>query len=364
MSQEARGKKESTFSMVLTEHYTERKPEIGGLSRSVCRLMVLVLLVSAGCSRQADHGTTGNGKGTAKTERRFLSIGTAPPGGAFFVVGGAIAEVLAAHTSSDGWHVSSEATKGTQENVRRLDKGELDFALANAAITYFAVRGEDKWEKEYPIRTVMTLAPNVAFFVTPQSSGIESITDLRGKRVVLGPAGAGFEHFIAPILEAHGLAYEDLNALHDTQAGAVALLADRSADAAFLGGAVPTASITQACASRQIRFIPFTAEAKDSLVSAYSFFGKKTVPANTYRGHPEDFHALNVGNMLLVTSSGVDEDTVYRVTKTLFENAKEIIDRHPAGRAINPKNAIRDTGTPFHDGAVRYFKEIGIWPVH
>ena len=342
-------------------NYREWKPEKTGSKRSVCTLIVSVLLVSAGCSRQPDTGVERSGEGSAKTERRFLSVGTAPPGGAFFVVGGAIAEVLATHTSGDGWQVSSEATKGTQENLRRLDKGELDFALANAAITYFAVRGEGKWDKEYPIRTVMTLAPNVAFFITPQSSGIRSITDLRDKRVVLGPAGAGFEHFTGPILEAHGVAYEDLKALHDTQAGAVALLADGSADAAFLGGAVPTASISQACASQDIHFIPFTDTARDSLLSSYRFFGKKTVPANTYRGHAEDFHGLNVGNMILVTSSDVDDDTVYRVTKTLFENAEEVIERHPAGRAINPKNAIRDNGTPFHDGAIRYFKEIGIW---
>ena len=62
------------------------------------------------------------------------------------------------------------------------------------------------------------------------------MADLQGKRVVVGPAGAGFEHFVAPILEAHGLSYDDIRPLHDTQAGAVALLADGSADAAFLGG--------------------------------------------------------------------------------------------------------------------------------
>ena len=93
--------------------------------------------------------------------RRFLSMGTAPPGGAFFPVGNAISEVVGRH-AGPGWRLSAEATKGTQENLRRLEKGELDFALANAAITYFAVRGEGKWERPRPIRAVMTLAPNVA----------------------------------------------------------------------------------------------------------------------------------------------------------------------------------------------------------
>ena len=80
-------------------------------------------------------------------KRQFLSVGTAPPGGAFFVVGGAIAQVVSTHTGDLNWEVSAEATKGTQENIRRLAKGELEFALANAAISYFAVRGAGAWKE-------------------------------------------------------------------------------------------------------------------------------------------------------------------------------------------------------------------------
>ena len=315
-----------------------------------------ILIVSA-CGKKAD-----NGGDTDEIERQFLSIGTAPPGGAFFVVGSAIAEVVSANSITKGWQISTEATKGTQENIHRLDKGEIDFALANAAITYFAVRGQKKWEKEYPIKTVMNLAPNIAFFITPTSSGIKTIEDLKGRRVVVGPAGAGFDHFIEPILAAHGIKYNDLRILHDTQAGAVALLADGSADAAFLGGAVPTASITQACATQDIHFIPFEKQVVDHLIKQYGFFEKAIIPANTYKGHSESFDALNVGNMILVTSAALKEDTVYFFTKTLFENALEVAEKHPAGKAINPTNAVRDMGTSFHQGAIRFYKEKGIWP--
>lgn len=316
-----------------------------------------MLLLFSGCS-----DNSGSDEEASGSQRRFLSVGTAPPGGAFFVVGSAIAEVVGQHSADQGWQVTAEATKGTQENLRRLERGELDFALANAAISYFSVRGEGKWEKEYPIRSVMTLAPNIALFITPSSSGIKTIADLKGRRVVVGPAGAGFEHFIQPILKAHGLTYEDFDPLHDTQAGAVALLTDGSAQAAFLGGAVPTASITQASASQDIHFVPFTEEARSNLVKDYPFFGPKTIPANTYRGQSQAFEGLNVGNMILVTSAQVDEDVVYRFTKLLYEHATEVVAKHPAGKAINPKNVIRDTGTPFHPGAIRFFKEISIWP--
>ncbi|MCH7679886.1 TAXI family TRAP transporter solute-binding subunit [candidate division KSB1 bacterium] len=316
-------------------------------------LILLVFIGASGCSSSEDN---------IKAERRFLSIGTAPPGGAFFPVGSAIAQVVSANKGELSWQVSAEATKGTKENIRRLASGELDFAMANSAISYFAVRGESGWEKQYSIRTVMTLYPNVALFITPKSSGVKKIADLKGKRVTVGVAGAGFEFFVRLILQAHGVTYDDFKPLYNTQAGAVDMLADGSAAAAFLGGAVPTASIVQASASQDIHFIPFVESAKQSLYEAYPFFFPATIPAGTYRGQAEAFPGMNVGSMHFITSADKDENTVYQFTKILYENRAEVVKQHPAGKAINPKNVIKDTGTPFHPGAIRYYKEIGIWP--
>ena len=295
-------------------------------------------------------------------KRQFFSVGTAPPGGAFFVVGGAIAQVVSGNVGNLNWEVTAEATKGTQENIRRLSRGELEFALANAAISYFAVRGDGAWKREQPIRAVMTLAPNVALFITPKTSGVTRIADLKDKRVVVGPAGAGFEYFLKPILAAHDVTYKDFTPLNNTQAGAVNMLADGSAAAAFLGGAVPTASITQAASSQDILFVPFDSKVKERLINDYPFFESATIPAETYRNQDEPFDGMNVGAMHLITSNDLAEEDVYRFTKILYEHRAEVVKKHPAGKAINPKNIVKDTGTTFHPGAVRFYKEIGIWP--
>ncbi len=318
--------------------------------------LLLAIGLAAGC------GGAGRGDADDAGARRFLSMGTAPPGGAFFPVGGAIAETLNDHGQEGGWEITAEATKGSQENIRRLARGELDLALANAAISYFAVRGEAGWDRAYPIRAVMTLAPNVALFIAPAGNGVETIADLRGQRVVVGPAGAGFEFFIRPILEAHGLTYDDFTPLNATQAGAVDMLADGSAAAAFLGGAVPVASITQAASSQKIRFIPYDPAKSAELVERYRFFNPAKIPAGTYRGLDRDLTTLDVGSMHLITSQDQDEELVYRVTRTLYENREQVVQKHAAGRAINPANVVRDTGLEFHPGAIRYYREIGIWP--
>jgi TRAP transporter TAXI family solute receptor len=320
------------------------------------RLAVLCALIAAGALAAACGGDSG-------PQRRFLSLGTAPPGGAFFVVGGALAEVLN-EQGPEGWQVTAEATKGTRENIRRVATGEIDLALANAAITYFAVRGEpeEEWEQAYPMRSIMTLAPNVALFVAPRSTGIETLQGLKGERVVVGVAGAGFEFFVRPLLEAHGVTYDDFTPLYNTQAGAVDLLSDGSAAAAFLGGAVPTASITQVASGRDVVLIPLDPEARQALIEEYPFFRPATIPAGTYPGQDEPYEGLDVGSMHLIVSADTDEELAYQLTRTLYESRELLAEKHPAGRAVNPDNAARDTGTPFHPGAIRYYSEVGIWP--
>ena len=327
--------------------------------RRILSLTLVFLALFVGCGGGGEQATTDS---SATSQRRFLSLGTAPPGGAFFIVGGALSEVLNEFKGDQGWQVTAEGTKGIQENLRRLARGELDLALANSAISYFAVRGEGGWEEAMPIRTVMTLAPNVALFITPEGSDVETIDDLRGKRVVLGPAGAGFEYFLRPILAGHGLSYDDLTPLYATQAGSVDLLADGAAAAAFLGGAVPTSSITQAATSQEIFYVPYDLAAVDELLVSYPFFDHASIPAGTYRGLESDYEGMNVGSMHLVTSADVDEELVYAVTRTIWENRASVVERHAAGRAINPNVVVRDTGTPFHPGAERFFREIGLWP--
>jgi hypothetical protein len=317
--------------------------------------LTLSIGVLAGCGGGGSDAPAGEGG------RAFLSLGTAPPGGAFFVVGGALAEVLNA-VPQESWSVTGEATSGSQENIRRLATGELDFAVSNASITYFAARGTEGWDRAYPVRSVMTLAPNVTIFLTQANSGVKTIADMKGRRVVIGPAGAGFEYFVRPLLAAHGVTYDDITVLNATQAASVDMLTDGSAAAVLIGGAVPTASITQAAASMDVYFIPFDESAVQQLVKQYVFFNTAVVPANTYRNQATDYHGLDVGSMHLITSADQDEDLVYRVTKALYENREQVVQRHAAGAAINPKNVVRDTGTEFHPGAIRYYREIGIWP--
>ena len=230
----------------------------------------------------------------------------------------------------------------------------------------------ETWDKKYNIRAVVTLAPNVGLFIAKKSSGIKSIADLKDKRITVGPAGAGFEMFLGPVLTAHGVNYgegdPEFTPMNETYAAAVQLIGDDNADAAFMGGAVPTPAVTQACTSYDITFIPYDETVRQQLIDQYEFYQPVTIPAKnkdgkpTYKGMESDFEALNVGSMQLITHADVDEEMVYQLTKIIWENRAEIAKQHKAANAINEKNAARYTGTDFHPGAIRFYKEIGIWP--
>ncbi|MDP6115130.1 MAG: TAXI family TRAP transporter solute-binding subunit [Planctomycetota bacterium] len=334
--------------------------------RFSCSLLVMLTFGCGGGDKPAEVSKGGKEEKTPQPKpsgkRQFISVGTAPFGGAFFLVGGAIAEVIQTNRGDNNWNVSAQGTKGSKENIRLLEKGEIELALANAAISYFAVRGQSGWKKKYSLRSVMTLAPNIALFVSPKKSGIAKVADLKGKNVVIGPAGAGFEMFVGPILKAHGITYEDFSLKNGPQSAAVDMMADGAADAAFLGGAVPTASITRASAGQELTYIPFEDEAKKSLVENYPFFHPAKIKAGTYKGMDSEFNGLNVGSMVLITSAQQSEDLIYGLTKAIYENRARVVEKHPAGKAINPKNVIRNTGTEFHPGAIKFYKEIGIWP--
>lgn len=329
------------------------------IRRHLLPSLLIPVLLCAGCSRS---GSDGSADGDDSGKRQFISMGTAPVGGAFPIVGGAICDVLNRHKGPIDWKLSPKGTKGSQENIRRLQQGDLELGISNAAISYFAVRGEAGWNEEYEIRAIATLAPNVAMFIVRADSGIQSIADLKGKRVITGPAGAGFQMFVEPILTEHGVAWSDITSINATQSDSVDQLADGSADAAFIGGAVPTGSITQAASTFDVNFIPFDESARQALIEKYPFFHSATIPAGTYKGLDQDFVGLNVGSMHLITSASQDEELIYQITKAIWEHREEIAEQHPAGKAINPGNVVRNTGVEYHPGAIRFYQEAGIWP--
>ena len=319
-------------------------------------LMALIpglLLLSTGCQPR-EPGSAG------ESGRAFIDIGTSP-GGVFNPVGIALAECLNEYKGDNDWKVQAKGTKGSQENIRLLDSGDIQLAISNSAITHFAHVGQSGWDKPYDVRSVVTLAPNVAMFVTRKDSGIRSMADLKDKKVVCGPPGAGFDMFIGPILQAHGLSFDDFEQTNASFNDSVDILADGQADAAFMGGAVPAPPLQRLCNEQDVYFIPYEESAIESLIEDYPFFWRVTITQDKYSDLEADYNGITVGSMHVITSASQSEEEIHDIMKILWDHRESI--GHPVPKKfINDKNAARFTGTPFHPGAIRFYKDIGIWP--
>ncbi|HUG89463.1 MAG TPA: TAXI family TRAP transporter solute-binding subunit [Planctomycetaceae bacterium] len=319
-------------------------------------LVPLLLFVAAGLS-----GCGGGASRGGQTE--FISIGTADIGGSFYQIGASIADVLNDRKDEAGWKkVTAEVSGGSLENIRRLETGDVQIGMSNSSITYFAVRGEGGFDRRHEVKSIMTLHPLVAMFVTRADSGVQTLQDLKGRRVVIGPEGAGFEYFVGPILAEHRLSLEDVQVVHAGMETSVGYLQDGSVSATFLGGGLKSPAISSAASSAEIHLIPYDESARQELIRKYMPFEAVTVPAGTYRGIDRDYTGLNVGSTHLLVRSDADDEFVYRVTKIIYEGREKVAQTHAAGRFINAQNVVRDTGTEFHAGAIRYYREIGIWP--
>lgn len=332
---------------------------INGRNKAAWTHWLAVSLLSVLCL--APLGCTSSGD-SAAGKREFISVGTAPAGGAFYTVGSAICEVVNESRGDLNWRVNAESTGGSMENIRLLSQGKLQFAMSNSSITYFAVRGSEGWEKVHEVQSVMTLFPNVAMFVTLANSGIEKVSDLKGKSVYIGPEGAGFEYFVRPILAAHGLTLDDIDARFGSQQSAVDLLGDGAVAAAMIGGGTPNPALSQMAQANSIRLIPYDAEAKEKLIADYSFFEPAAIPAGTYNGIDAQYDGLNVGSAHLITHKSVDEQTVYDFVKLVYEQRAKIAERHRAALNIRPETVAVQNGIDYHRGAERFYREAGIWP--
>ncbi len=315
----------------------------------------LVLASCAGGERLAE---TVDVNGTAVPPR--IQIATASVGGSYFPVGNAIAQIITENL--EGVVATAENSSGSNQNIRLLDSNQILFGMANAAITSSAVVGGGEFEKAFPVAAVISLQSSVAVIVALEDSGIATMSDLAGKRVTSGPAGGGWEYFVRPIIGGHGVAWDDFRQIYEGQANAMELLKDGSVDAVVVGGTVPHSTITSAATTHDLVYLQFDEEALARITAEYPFIRPVTLPPGTYAGQDEPLQVADSGTAQLLARADADPDLVYLITKTIYENRETIGEAHPGGREITPERAAMDIGIPYHEGSLRYFREIGILP--
>ncbi|WP_407397981.1 TAXI family TRAP transporter solute-binding subunit [Anaerovibrio sp.] len=304
-------------------------------------MLVTIIALVAGCG--GDGG------------KKFLNIATGGTAGTYYPIGGAMSEIL--NNEIKGMNASAQSTGATVANINMLKEGQVDLAIVQNDITYYAANGTEMFEgkKVDNIKGIATLYPETCQIVTLDGKGIKTIADLKGKRVAVGAMGSGAEANARQILAAYGITYDDIDEQFLSFSEAASALKDGNVDAAFLTAGYPTAAVQDIASQNKVRLLPVEAAKADALIAKYPFYTKVTIPAGTY-GMTEPVEAISVMAML-VCSDKVDDALGYEITKALFTHLDRIQAAHAAAKAISKEGAVKGMPIPMNAGAEKFFKE-------
>jgi len=288
----------------------------------------------------------------------FVTVGTGATGAAFYPIGVSMADIL---TNNFSTQATAQVTGGALENLQLVQEGTIDLGITMGNSAQAAYQGTGDYEgTAYTNVSALFGGLSKGFFqvVVLEDSPIQSMKDLVGKKVCMGPAGNGAISVAATIWNAYGFGVDDVNATYLAYDDGISQLTDGNCDAVVVQAAIPSSAIQELAASgKGYRFIPVEQEIADKLCQEYQYFGYDTLKSTVYDNNPVDTPTMIITNMVIVRAD-MEEDVVYEMTKAIFENLDTIKGSHKAAAGLSLEGAVR-TSIPLHPGAERYFKEIG-----
>jgi TRAP transporter TAXI family solute receptor len=294
---------------------------------------------------------------------RHLVVGTAPVAGHYYPTGGALCRLINAHRAEDGLRCLIEATAGAKENLTRLKAGDLAFALVPSDWQYHAYQsglgtGDD--EPFTDLRAVLSLQALSFTLLAAPASGVETLADLEGKRINLGPSDTPWRSTGDFLLAALGWSPDDFAEIGELDASEQADgLCDGRTDALLLPASHPSGPVAAATEACGARLLGVDGEAVDRLLGEWVFYAPAIIPGGLYANNPDPVTSFGL-RATLVTSQSLPADTVYQVTKRVFEGLEALRAQHAVLADLRVEDMISaGMSAPLHEGALRYFQERG-----
>ncbi|CAG20094.1 TAXI family TRAP transporter solute-binding subunit [Photobacterium profundum] len=300
---------------------------------------------------------------TAHAEQ-FITIGTGGVTGVYYPTGGAICRLVNKDRKTHGIRCSVESTGGSIYNINTIRAGELDLAIAQSDWQYHAYNGTSLFEEKGPfksLRSVFSLHAEPFTVVARADSGIKTFDDLKGKRVNIGNPGSGQRGTMEVLMKAKGWTMKDFKLVSELKASEQSkALCDNKIDAMIYTVGHPSGAIKEATTSCSSVIVEVAGPVIDKLVDENAFYRIVTIPGGMYMGSENGVKTFGVG-ATFVSSTQVDNNVIYAVTQSVFDNFNEFKRLHPAFSGLKKEEMIKDGLTaPLHDGAKKYYIEVGL----
>lgn len=292
--------------------------------------------------------------------QQAVRIGSATSGSVFYTIGVAISEMARKHA---GLNSTVEPLGGSAANMFAIGAKKVEFALANAYAARTAFEGAAPFKEPMPVRLVMQGQPSYRGMVVAKSADIKSFGDLAGDNIAANrPPLPELLVVFKAMAKTYGVPLDKFNVVRTTTFQEQdAALRTGTAKAAVLAFGARASTVGQLFQSGTV--VPFymSEQDRDRML--------KVLPPSMHAGDlkpgiwPEQTQTwhLVAMNAYFMTRTDAPAETVYKVVKAVLDHPEEFRAYHAAARFWTVENALRNAAVPFHEGAIRYFKEKGVW---
>jgi len=311
-------------------------------------------------------------------DMKFFRIASGSAGGTYFPMAGLLAQVISnppgARTCAKGGNCGMEglvaiaqSAHGSVANVNSIKSDQVESGFAQSDVTYWAYTGTGPFKGREPLKKLCVLGslfPEHVHVVAGVDRGIKSVMDLKGKKVAMGLPASGALVGARLVVGSYGLdEKKDFTAEYVKSKTGADKIRDGHLDAFITVTGYPNASVTEMAATQGAKLVPVDGKARDALIKKAPFYSADVIPGGTYKGNPDDTQTVTV-SALWVSRSNLPEDLHYGVVKGLFGNkkaAKILKYGHAKGKSITLDTHNVGVPIPFCPGAVKFYKEAGVY---
>ena len=285
-------------------------------------------------------------------------VATGGSSGTYYGFSGAISTALNASLKGK-LNLNPITTGASKANIQLLDTKEAHIAIVQNDVMSYAYNATDMFAGNTPVQSFSAIAscyPESIQIIA--SKNINSIEELRGKKVSVGDSGSGTEFNAKQILGIYGIDIDkDIKKQNQSFGDSAESLKNGTIDAAFVTAGHPTVAVVELSTNFDFNILSLDENHIKDLTSQYSFYTPLTIPKDTYSVLKNDVQTVAV-MATFIARNDLSEDVVYEFTKGLFEQKDSFA--HQKAELLNPNTGISGISIPFHTGALKYYKEIGL----
>jgi TRAP transporter TAXI family solute receptor len=262
--------------------------------------------------------------------------------------------------------ITTQVTAGVPVPVEteKVGRGESQIGYAIGEPAYEAFLGIGKYHGK-PLKDLRVLTHVIdipVHFITWPGTGIDSAANLKGKTIMGNEGGTQYlMNFTKAVLAVNGLTTENVKVITYREYGEqISFIRMKLGDAIFMSSGIRTAPLAELDRTMELKFLPFTEQEIKAVVEKYSYWLPFTIPAGSYRTQPKALRTVAFSTPLVVNAK-LPESLVYELCKILYDKPGRFEIVHPEWGRFDIRSATSPRLVPFHAGAVKYYKEKGVW---